>query len=159
MNKKLYRSKRNKVVGGVCAGVADYFSTDPSIIRLVWAAAIFLGGTGIMAYIVAYIIMPEGEPDGYNGYGPTNSSVGNINDEINSFRTPNEFGNTPDREFDDRPFHKEESSNKNLFGIILISIGAFFLLRETFNIDSKYFVPIIFIAIGAGIVFKGRRKW
>jgi len=103
--------------------------------------------------------MPEGESDGFNNYGPTSSSVRNFNDEISSFSTPNEFGNTPNREFDDRPFHKEESSNKNLFGIILIALGAFFLLRETIHIDSKYIVPVIFIAIGVGIMFKGRRKW
>lgn len=58
--KCLYRSKRDKVLGGVCAGIANYFEVDPVIVRLIWI--IFtLGsmGFGIIAYIVAWIIVPE----------------------------------------------------------------------------------------------------
>ena len=64
MSKKLYRSKSNKMLAGVCGGNADYFSIDPTIIRLIFAALVLFTGAGILAYIVAAFIIPE-EPDEY----------------------------------------------------------------------------------------------
>ena len=55
--KKLYKSN-NRMICGVCAGVAEYFGIDPTIGRLIWAA-LALSGTGILLYIVAAIVMPE----------------------------------------------------------------------------------------------------
>lgn len=59
MKKRLYRSTREKMLFGVCGGVAEYFDTDPTIIRLAWVVFSLLGGSGILAYIIAAIIMPE----------------------------------------------------------------------------------------------------
>lgn len=59
MNKKLYKDKRNEVLCGVCSGFAKYFDTDPTLVRLGLAAFCLLGGSGILAYIVAAIIMPD----------------------------------------------------------------------------------------------------
>lgn len=59
MNKKLYRSNSNRMIAGVCAGIAEYFNIDPTIVRLAWAVFCILGGSGILAYIVAAIIIPE----------------------------------------------------------------------------------------------------
>jgi phage shock protein PspC (stress-responsive transcriptional regulator) len=56
--KRLMRSSRDKKVGGVCAGVADYFDLDPTIVRVVWLLAIFLGGTGFLLYLVLWIVLP-----------------------------------------------------------------------------------------------------
>ena len=58
--KRLYKSQTNKMLCGVCGGVAEYLNVDPTIIRLLWAVLIFAFGTGILAYIVAAIIMPDG---------------------------------------------------------------------------------------------------
>ena len=55
--KKLYKSN-NRMICGVCAGVAEYFGIDPTIVRRIWAA-LALSGTGILLYIVAAIVMPE----------------------------------------------------------------------------------------------------
>ena len=59
MDKKLYRIEEGKKVAGVCGGLAEYFNIDPTLIRLGWALAALCGGTGLIAYIVAAIIMPE----------------------------------------------------------------------------------------------------
>lgn len=56
--KKLYKS-RNKMIAGVCAGIAEYFNVDPTIVRLAWVFLSFAGGSGLLAYIIAAIIMPE----------------------------------------------------------------------------------------------------
>lgn len=55
--KKIYRSTREKMILGVCGGVAEYFNLDPTLIRLIWVIVSF-SGVGLLAYIVAAIIMP-----------------------------------------------------------------------------------------------------
>ncbi len=57
--KKLYRSRKERVIGGVCGGIGVYFGIDPTLARIIWVAATLLGGAGIIAYIVAWIVIPE----------------------------------------------------------------------------------------------------
>ncbi len=56
---KLYRSKKNRIIAGVCGGIGEYFNVDPTLIRLLWLLISILGGSGILAYIIAWIIIPE----------------------------------------------------------------------------------------------------
>ena len=65
LEKKLYKSKKNKMLGGVCGGIAHYFNIDPTIVRLIFVAILLVLGTGLLAYIVAWIIIPldPNEPD------------------------------------------------------------------------------------------------
>lgn len=56
--KKLYRSRDNRMLSGVCGGVGEFINVDPTIVRLVWAVSCFWG-VGIIAYIIALIIIPE----------------------------------------------------------------------------------------------------
>lgn len=57
--KRLYKSKENKKICGVCGGVAEYLNIDPTIVRLAWAFLICIVGTGLLAYILAALILPE----------------------------------------------------------------------------------------------------
>lgn len=59
MQKRLYRSRKDKVIGGVCGGLGGYLEVDPVIIRVVWLATVLLGGTGVLAYLIAWILIPE----------------------------------------------------------------------------------------------------
>ena len=59
MNKKLYKSHTNKMICGVCGGLGEFFGIDPTIIRLVWAILGLCGGTGIIAYLLAAVIIPN----------------------------------------------------------------------------------------------------
>ena len=59
MGKRLYKSNENKMLCGVCGGIAEYFDIDPTLIRLGWAVFCALGGSGIIAYIIAAIIIPD----------------------------------------------------------------------------------------------------
>ena len=61
MNKKLYRSARQNVIAGVCGGLAEYLNVDVTIIRLIWSITIFFGGTGLLLYLIAAIIIPKEE--------------------------------------------------------------------------------------------------
>jgi len=57
--KKLTKSSMNKMICGVCAGIGEYAGIDPTIVRLAWVFLTFLGGSGIIAYLIAAIIIPE----------------------------------------------------------------------------------------------------
>ena len=59
MNKRLYKSNMNKMLDGVCGGIAEYFNIDPTLVRLGWVLLCALGGSGIAAYIVAAISIPR----------------------------------------------------------------------------------------------------
>ena len=57
--KRLYKTDEGKIICGVCAGLAEYLDVDPTVVRLLWAALICCGGTGILLYIVCAIIFPN----------------------------------------------------------------------------------------------------
>lgn len=59
MDKKLYRSSKDKMLGGVCAGIGEYLNVDPTVIRLLWVVAGLWGGAGVIAYIIALIVIPN----------------------------------------------------------------------------------------------------
>ena len=59
MKKRLYKSSTEKKVCGVCGGIANYFDVDPTVIRLIWVIFTLVGGSGLIAYIIAAIIMPD----------------------------------------------------------------------------------------------------
>ncbi len=56
--KKLYRKEEGKLIAGVCAGIAEYFSIDVTVVRLAWVILSLLAGCGVIAYLIAILIMP-----------------------------------------------------------------------------------------------------
>lgn len=58
MNKRLMRSGRDQKIGEVCAGVANYFNIDPTIVRVIWGVLAFCYGAGIVAYLILWAIAP-----------------------------------------------------------------------------------------------------
>lgn len=59
MDKRLYKSSREKMICGVCGGIGEYFNVDPTLVRLAWIVFCLLGGSGILAYIIAAIVIPR----------------------------------------------------------------------------------------------------
>lgn len=143
MEKRLYRSSQNRVISGVCGGIAEYFAIDPAIIRLVWLVLIFAGGTGILAYILAVFIIPE-KPAGYGSFSSTSSSTGD----------PNDFST---KEPEAPRFDSEKS--KLLIGGGLVVFGIMLAAKQVFHwIDFSFFGPLLLILIGAAIIYKGRGR-
>ena len=62
MEKRIYRPREGKVLVGVCSGIANYFNIDPVLVRLGWIIFCCLGGSGILAYLVTAVLIPE-EPE------------------------------------------------------------------------------------------------
>lgn len=139
MGKQLFRSYENKVIAGVCGGVAEYFEVDPTIVRIIWLLSIF-AGVGIIAYIVCWIVMPE-RHGSYSSYSSNYSSPSSSGDSSVTRQTS---------------VDKEKS--KKILGIALIIIGALFMFDRFFKwFDMDIVIPIAIIAVGAYILLNNKR--
>ena len=58
-SKRLERSRENRMIAGVAAGVADFFGLDPTLVRVLWAITVLFGGFGIVVYVIMWIVVPE----------------------------------------------------------------------------------------------------
>ncbi|MDW7650183.1 MAG: PspC domain-containing protein [Bacillota bacterium] len=57
--KQLRKSKTNRMIAGVCGGIGEYFDVDPTLVRIGWVIFSFLGGSGLLAYIICALIIPS----------------------------------------------------------------------------------------------------
>ena len=145
MYKQLRRSKKDKIIGGVCGGLAEYLSIDPTIVRVI-CLIICLTGTGIFAYIIAMIIIPEDTEVDFK-----------TNEKNETGRTKtNQETNNGDYESEKTKYNPEK--NKIIVGSIFVGLGILLLGKLIIPwFDLKYLIPILLIAIGGLIIFKGRK--
>ena len=59
MEKRLCRSRTNRTLAGVCGGIAEYLGWDPTLVRVAWIILTLLGGSGILIYLILWLVMPE----------------------------------------------------------------------------------------------------
>ncbi|GAA4328688.1 PspC domain-containing protein [Mucilaginibacter gynuensis] len=166
MEKKLYRDEQHKVIGGVCAGLADYFGVDVTIIRVAFAFALVLKGVGFLPYIILWIVLPKKNPFLY-GPGPTVDYTVPPQEPFNPFtntNTPPPFGSGPfgkGAPFAVPPLPKRNSNFAVIAGAVLIVMGGAFLFNEFDlipDIDFDIFWPIVLVLAGIGFIFSGARK-
>ncbi|MCH7773894.1 MAG: PspC domain-containing protein [Bacteroidetes bacterium] len=167
---KLYRSRIDRMIAGVCAGLAKYFDIDPTIVRVLFVVSIFIGGGGIIAYIILWIVVPEeqiifqsaaqaSQTDSDSEESNSNTNQDSSKSDSNSFTAEiNKKVNEATNEIN--KIVNEARSNKKVFGgTILILLGILFLLDNLFPyFDFGDYWPIILIAIGVGIIIKATRN-
>jgi len=142
MKRKLYRIRRHKMLGGVAAGLSEYFDVDVVFLRLFFVLATFFGGAGLISYIVLWIITPEKD----NLYG------NNIQDEKDDEAATDEEG-------EDEKKEENIGNRSNLAGIVLIAIGVFLLADSYLSfIHCHNIFPIILIGLGLAILLNYRRN-
>ncbi len=146
MEKRLYRSRRDKVISGVCGGIAEYFDLDSTIIRLAWVVLILLGGTGVIAYIIAAIIVPE-EPE--YGFHEANNEE---SEEAEAHQIDDECDLGEKKKAD---VYQKNKKNRNAIGFLMIILGIFFFSRKMFTwIDFGYIWPMLLVAAGLYFIIK-----
>ncbi|ACR79664.1 MULTISPECIES: PspC domain-containing protein [Kosmotoga] len=141
--KRLYKSRKDKVIDGVCGGIAEYFGIDPTIIRLIWVLLLFAHGAGLILYLIAMIIIPR-EPLGASAENTDQSAERSVN------TTPTSLED------------KENKIDKNrlLMALIVIVIGFVLLMSSftTFTIFSvvfgKIFLGVLLMAGGGYLLYK-----
>lgn len=184
MEKRLFRNEHEKVLAGVSSGIAEYMEVDVTIIRLLFVlSTIFLVGTGILVYIIMWIVVPVNN-DPAARFSKFNDAFKNQN---NPFQSSNPFGsqkstaeNTKsyqnwtsstvrDEKFDSwkqtgdfKPYQKNNETGRTVAGLFLLVIGMYFLMDEFgmvpfwFQITKLW--PLVFVAIGASFIIKSKNK-
>lgn len=178
MDKKLYRNEHDKAVAGVASGLADYMQIDVTIIRLLFVlATIFLAGSGILAYIILWIVAPvNNDPaakyqkfKNYYQQFPRGGSVFNSPEAVRQAeQTQQTKWNTQNEDSFTKfnaPPAKNNDTGKTVVGLILLVLGVYFLLRQLdlvpywFNIFKIYKLwPLAIVALGVSLIFKKQRK-
>lgn len=138
--KRLYRSRTNRIIAGVCGGLGEYFQIDPLIIRLIWLILFLAGGVGLLVYLIAWIIIPT------------------------EFTSPDEKtsrSSTP-------PQVRARTGVQVIVGILLIFLGVTLFMREWWYFDHivrdvirifwRYFLPAVLIIGGLYILVKGNNR-
>jgi phage shock protein PspC (stress-responsive transcriptional regulator) len=134
--KKLYRSCKNRIIGGVCGGLGEYFDIDPVLIRLI-IALLFFTGVSIIFYLIAWIIIPEA-PDYHK---ESKSKPENIATEVKK-----------------EPKNNDNDEGRLVLGVVIIVVGILLLLQNVLGVRVwEIFWPLILVSIGLYFLFKARK--
>jgi phage shock protein C len=146
MNRRLYRSQTESVLGGVAGGVAEYLDVDPAIVRVIWAVlAILTGGIFFLLYIVMWIVVPL-VPEGAEPAQGETATAGAA--------TASGWNPEPTRRV-----RRRSGSGSWIFGLILIGLGLYFLAREYLpNVDFDRLWPLGLILLGVVLLFGAIRR-
>ena len=160
MTKRLYRSKDDRMIWGVCGGLAQYFDIDPTIVRVIVLLSIFLGTLGIWAYIVLTIVVPLEGSENTEPKDTIKENVGEIK------KTASELGRElrstlEEDEHDVREATETRHHHRNILGIALIILGIIFLLSN-FGLFWWFrwgiLWPLVVLAIGVLIILSTKKR-
>ncbi|MFH0768631.1 MAG: PspC domain-containing protein [Chloroflexota bacterium] len=158
MEKRLYRSRSDRMIWGVCGGLAKYFGIDPTIVRLIAVLSIFLGAAGIIAYIILALVVPL---ESSTAAEPRDTIRENV---VEIKETASELGRELRSTFTTEKgtpteVPKADHRSLNVLGIILIIFGVILLLGSFFSwLSWRYLWPLIIVAIGVLIILVARRR-
>lgn len=141
--RKLYRSSTEKMLGGICGGLGEYFDVDPVLVRIAFVALAFIGGTGIPVYFLLWIVIPKDMADSET----SKDNLKEVSDEIkegvqNAAQTIKK--------------HTKRGNNKILIAYVLLFVGIAGLTNEFFSIRLfKWGIlwPVFFIIISIFILY------
>lgn len=127
----LYRSRKNRIIAGVCGGIGEYLDIDPAIIRVAWLLLTFLGGMSIIVYILAWVVIP---------------------DEKTKKNVIEEWSSKKDEE--------KSNEIALMIGLFLVFIGLTSLMSNLgwWYLSWNYTWPAVIIIIGIILLVRGRKK-
>jgi phage shock protein C len=139
--KRLYRSGKDKIIAGVCGGIAEYFEVDPVWVRLiVTLVTLVTSGIGIIMYIIAWIIVPVNPSHKKTKDTEAERVAKKIADKVETVQEKRNIGR-----------------GRLLAGVLLIILGTGLLLHNIFGwLDWEIILPAMIIAVGAFIIFRRR---
>jgi len=143
--KRLYRSRTNRIIFGVCGGLGEYFGIDPIIFRLIFLALTFGGGAGILLYIVMAFLVPN-DPSGKAGSEPYSTGA-DFKERVQGLVSEIKEGGN---------WH----SRRNWIGLIIVIFGLLLLLNQLFPryfFNWGFFWPVLIIALGILILRRKKR--
>jgi phage shock protein C len=157
MEKKLQRNEQDKMLAGVCAGLADYFDVDVTWVRIAFVIATLAGASGFLAYIILWIAVPV---------KPFNYKTGGYNADYRVYEdksfTANPVTDPNQPDFKAAVRTRRKNNGRVVVGLFMIVFGAFFLLDEfdfiPYWFDFGKLWPLVFIIPGLLMIAKAGKK-
>ena len=137
--RRLYRSRDNRMLGGVAGGVAKYLDVDSALVRLAFVALFFAAGTGFLAYVIAWIVVPE-EPQALAAAAPLAASL------------------PPPEPTSARRGSAGSRGARLVVGAILVVVGVFLLFDWALPALGNFIWPAAIIVVGLGLLAYGARR-
>jgi phage shock protein PspC (stress-responsive transcriptional regulator) len=147
MERRLYRSRKNRVFAGVAGGLGEYFDIDPVFVRVIFVVATLAGASGLLAYIILWIVVPK-ERLPFETTASTTEGATNMSEESSGVKKspPYYYG-------------RRKHDGSVMGGLILIVIGGLFLADNYlphFSFSDTW--PLILVAIGVGLILNSVRR-
>lgn len=149
----LYRSETNKVIAGVAGGLGEYFNIDPTIIRILFVLMAVFGGSGLIIYIVLWLIMPS-KSDNHNSQDAIRANLEDIKSTTTSFAHSFRKGEITK---DKQSLRSGDLNSRYWWAIIIIVVGFLFLMRNyglLSGIELDKLWPLILIVFGLAIILR-----
>jgi phage shock protein C len=138
--KKLYRSSSDKIIAGVCGGLAEYFSVDSTLIRILFVALTLANGFGILLYIIMALIVPKDKKTG------TRDNVRDLAEGAKQLAGQ----------------ARSSANARNLLGLIIVGLGLVILVKNILPMPpawmhARIFWPVVIIVVGLYLTFNNRK--
>ncbi|HUI31734.1 MAG TPA: PspC domain-containing protein [Candidatus Acidoferrales bacterium] len=147
MERRLYRSRKNRVIAGVAGGLGEYFDIDPVFIRVIFVVATLAGASGLLAYIILWIVVPK-ERLMFETNTPTSEGATNMAE-----------GSSGEKQYSNYEYRRHKRNGGVMGGLILIVIGGLFLADNYlphFSFSDTW--PLILVAIGIGLILNSIKR-
>lgn len=138
--KKLYRSSGDKIIAGVCGGLAEYFSIDPTLVRILFVALVLADGFGILLYLIMALIVPKDKKTG------TRDNARDLAEGTKNLAKQ----------------ARSSETGRNLLGLIIVGLGLVILIKNILPVPpvwmhAQIFWPIVIIAVGLYFIFNHKK--
>jgi phage shock protein C len=143
--KQLYRSRKTRMIAGIAGGLADYFDLDVALVRLFWIITIFLGGGGILAYLIAWVVIPE-------------------EDSVSGRNRPDESHQAEQSQNPEQPttviyettaVQHDKVRKLSGAGVVLIAVGLIILFKDSLPWHMvKFLWPVALIGLGLFLLIR-----
>lgn len=145
--KKLYRSRSDRIILGVCGGLGKHFDVDPTIVRILFVLLVFADGIGFLAYIIMAFLIPA-EPA-----GPRNVDRG---EKVKEF--VEDVGHKASTIASEVTGKKSRRHSKDILGVVVIIVGLLLLVHQVFPLYIRWDIvwPLLIIAVGFYLLTKQR---
>ncbi len=143
---KLCRSTTDIVIAGVAAGIADFFEIDPLIVRILFILLFAFGGSGLVIYLILWIIVPKKGDKSKNTEEIVKKNVAELKAKVQKLVKEIKTASCN--------HHKRDHKNKKWFGVMVLALGAMLILRNMGVFYMRDFWPAALLVLGLVILFK-----
>lgn len=148
--KRLVRTSKNKMLGGVAAGIGDYFDLDPNIIRFLFIVLTVFGGSGVLMYLLLWLLLPSDTSETSGGRDTMRENIGQMKETVQGFAE-----DIKKEVATEKPETEHKQKSQGYLGMVLVVLGIGFLLINLGLLDMyvvRRFWPVLLVFLGVSLL-------